>query len=108
VRDEADKKVLAKDLVGPMAGVGGGIISSEPKVIAMGFAPALISFRENTEVEESSGGEGGSIVGRNASGRKPRRREEVIGPNCPTGSMLSICGGGRTGRLQSEPLRCKT
>ena len=69
MRGEADKKVLAKDLLGPMAGVGGGIISSEPKVIAMGFAPALISFRANTEVEESAGGEGGSNVGRSASGR---------------------------------------
>jgi hypothetical protein len=45
VRGQADKKVLAKHLLGSMAGESGGVISSEPKVIAMGFAPALISFR---------------------------------------------------------------
>ena len=47
VKGQAGKKVMAKDLLGPMmAGEGGGIISSELKVIAMGLAPALISFRE--------------------------------------------------------------
>jgi proteasome assembly chaperone (PAC2) family protein len=61
VRGQAEKKVLTKDLLCP--------ISSEPKVIAMGFAPSLISLRKNTEVEERSGGEGGSVVGRNASRR---------------------------------------
>jgi hypothetical protein len=69
VRGEADKKVLAKDLLGPMAGKGGGIIASETKVIAIGFAPALISFREKAEVKEGARSEGGSVVGRNASRR---------------------------------------
>jgi hypothetical protein len=52
-----------------MAGKNGGIISIEPKVIAMGFTPALISLPKNTEVEERSGGEGSSVVGWNASRR---------------------------------------
>jgi proteasome assembly chaperone (PAC2) family protein len=69
VRGQAEKKVLTKDLLCPMTGEGSGIISSEPKVIAMGFAPSLISLRKNTEVEERSGGERGSVVGRNASRR---------------------------------------
>ena len=70
MRGEADKKVLAKDLLGPpMAGKGGGGIASEPKVIAMSFAPALISFRKKTEVKERSGGKGSSVVGRNADRR---------------------------------------
>jgi hypothetical protein len=56
--------------LGPrMAGERGGVISSEPKVIVMGFVPALISTRKNTEVEERSGGKGSSVVGRNASRR---------------------------------------
>jgi hypothetical protein len=68
VRGQADKKAMAKDLLGPMTGEGDGIISNEPnKVITMGFAPALVSFRKNTEVEERSGGEGSSVVGQNAS-----------------------------------------
>jgi hypothetical protein len=46
VRGQADKKVTVKDLLGPIAVEGGGIISSEPKVIVMGFTPALISFRK--------------------------------------------------------------
>jgi hypothetical protein len=53
-----------------MAGKKGcGIISSEPKVIAMDFTPALISLPKNTQVAERSGGEGSSVVGRNASRR---------------------------------------
>jgi hypothetical protein len=59
----------AKDLLGPMAGDGGGKISRNPKVIAMGFALALISFPKFTEVEERSGGKAGSVVGWNASSR---------------------------------------
>jgi hypothetical protein len=63
-----NKKVMAKDLLGPMAGEGGGIISSEPKVIAMGFAPALISFRKKTEAQKGPGGEGGgSSISRDTS-----------------------------------------
>ena len=69
MRGQADEKVLAKDLLGPVAGEGGGIIASKPKVITMGFAPALISFRKKTEVKERSGGKGSSVVGGNASGR---------------------------------------
>ena len=69
MRGEADKKVLAKDLLGPPGTKGGGVIASEPKVIAMSFAPALISFRKNTEVKERSGGKGSSVVGRNADRR---------------------------------------
>ena len=41
MRGQAEKKVLTKDLLCPMTGEGSGIISSEPKVIAMGFAPLL-------------------------------------------------------------------
>jgi hypothetical protein len=41
VRGQADKKVMVKDLLGPMAGESGVIILSEPTVIAMGFAPTF-------------------------------------------------------------------
>jgi hypothetical protein len=51
--------------LGPMAGEGGGVIAGEPKAIAIGFEPALISFRQNTEVKERSGDKGSSVVGRN-------------------------------------------
>ena len=69
MRGQADKKVMVKDLLAPMAREGGRIISSEPKVIAMGFVPALISFRKKTEVQKGRGVEGGSIVGRDTSRR---------------------------------------
>jgi hypothetical protein len=56
---------MVEDLLGPMAGESGEIIWSEPEVIVMGFAPALISFRKDTKVQDGPGGEGGSGVGRN-------------------------------------------
>jgi hypothetical protein len=55
---------MVKDLLDPMAGESGESITSEPKVIVMGFAPALISFRKDNEVQEGPRGEGGSGVGR--------------------------------------------
>jgi hypothetical protein len=67
VRGRADKKAMAKDMLVPMAKESGERVSSEPKVIAIGVALALISFRKETEVQEGPGGEGGSGVGRNAS-----------------------------------------
>jgi hypothetical protein len=43
---------MIKDLLGPVAGKRGGIILSEPTVIAMGFAPALISFRMENDAQK--------------------------------------------------------
>jgi hypothetical protein len=54
---------LAKDLLGPLAEERGGAISSEPKMEAMGFAPAMIGFREESEVDEGCWGEGGGVPG---------------------------------------------
>jgi hypothetical protein len=53
--------VMTKNLLGPMVGEGSGRISSEPKVIAIDFAPALISFRGIARLERSEG-EGGSVA----------------------------------------------
>jgi hypothetical protein len=67
VRGQADKKVVAKHLLDPMAEEGNRMISNESKVIALDSVPALISFRKKTELQKGLGaGEGGSVVGRHA------------------------------------------
>jgi hypothetical protein len=68
VKGRADKKVMVKDVLVPMAKESGEIVSSKPKVIdMMGFALALISFRKGKRFRRDLEGEGSSGVGRNAS-----------------------------------------
>jgi hypothetical protein len=53
-------------------GESGGVIPSEPKIEAMVFALAIISVREEIEIEVGCCGEGGDFVCRNSGRCKPR------------------------------------
>lgn len=53
--------VFLLSVIGPTGwGECGGMVSSEPIVEAMGFAPAMISLRKEAEVEEGFRGVGGN------------------------------------------------
>jgi hypothetical protein len=68
---KGEKKIAAKDLLGPLAGESRGIIPSEPGIGAVGFAPAMIGFGEESWGVDGTGGKGGNSIGRNSGREKP-------------------------------------
>ena len=105
MRRKTEEKILTKALLSILAGKSGGMISSEPEMKATGFAPTMIGFRVETEVEEGCGGKGGSVS---------------LDLHCPHGLALrpcclahpvQLCFIGRQCKLRiplfTAPLRCR-
>jgi hypothetical protein len=91
---------MAEDLLSPLAGENGRMIAGKPKMRAMGFAPAMISFLKETEVEEGFGGEGGSGIGRNAGGRQAANRSGM--GERENGSGMTFVGPKKRGGQMAE------
>jgi hypothetical protein len=100
---QAEKKIMAEDLLSPLTGESGRMIAGKPKMRTMSFAPAMISFRKETEVEKGFGGEGGSGVGRNAGGWQAANRSGMGGRE--NGSGMTFVGpkkrGGQRAKLST-------
>jgi hypothetical protein len=101
VRSQADKKVMAKDLLGPMAGEGGEIISSEPKVIAIGFAPALIAFGRRPRFRRDLEAREAAVLAGIRAGGKPRMERALEGGR-EDGSGMTFAGPKKRGSQRAK------